>query len=534
MKIRWREHERIFVTLTGALVLGVYLWHVLTDRAPSFEDSEAAPFLSHHFPFGFFRNALLPEMGFGLLIYLSYLWINLQVVPRLLFPKKMAMGTARVSIGRKGISFRGMAGTLLKRLFVALGQLILIGLLLFAGFCLCAYYRNEYLFHYSGFAIFPHRGVNPNPMIDIHGDFAGVTMALFFFMICLFLREAFIALIERKGPRRPFRVMIANQVTGFLMIYLLGIPIGMGLLPVQEGGPLYVIYFALFSSVLLVFLNLYWLFPSKGDLPFSLPALVAGLLGSTFICTFPLPVFFGFGTSLPYFFLSWAFQLVIVTPVAWFFYQQGKKRIHELGGLEKALVRSKADLQFLRSQINPHFLFNALNTLYGAALLEGSERTASGIQKLGDMMRFMLHENNQDFILMDREIEYLENYIALQKLRIPAESDITIDAHIDKEIYHYRIAPMLFIPFVENAFKHGISLNERSWIKIKFSCDQRNIRFEARNSLHPRTAKDPEKENSGIGLKNVVARLKLLYAGRFEISAREEGNEFVAELAIQP
>ena len=129
-------------------------------------------------------------------------------------------------------------------------------------------------------------------------------------------------------------------------------------------------------------------------------------------------------------------------------------------GIETQLATSYASLQKLRSQINPPFLFNALNTLYGTALSGNLANTAEGIQKLGDMMRFMLHENMQDSIPLSREAEYLRNYISLQKLRIPSESGIEINDHISEGCESQMIAPMLLIPFVENAFKHGISLNE--------------------------------------------------------------------------
>ena len=203
-------------------------------------------------------------------------------------------------------------------------------------------------------------------------------------------------------------------------------------------------------------------------------------------------------------------------------------------GAQKELVKSKANLHFLRSQINPHFLFNVLNTLYGTALQENAERTAGGIQKLGDMMRFMLHENNLDFIDMGREIDYLENYIALQKLRTQSSPEFIIEDNITGQNCNHKIAPMLLIPLVENAFKHGISLKEKSWIKISLTCNEKEILFEVRNSMHTRQDNDPEKENSGIGFKNVVERLKLIYPDRHQIAVNGNGNEFFVELSIQP
>lgn len=254
---------------------------------------------------------------------------------------------------------------------------------------------------------------------------------------------------------------------------------------------------------------------------------------STFAGALFSAVVFSGSNKLFEFLLYWLFLLLIVTPLNWLLYQQRKDKILQLKGMETALAKSATNLQFLRSQINPHFLFNALNTLYGTALREKSEQTAEGIQMLGDMMRFMLHENNLDLIPMNKEIEYLKNYIALQKLRIPSSTDIQIADNIGDVKCNRDIAPMLLIPFVENAFKHGISLKERSWIDIKLECTETFISFEVRNSIHTGYEGDMEKDKSGIGLKNVANRLKLLYSGRYELNVNRVKNEFIANLLIK-
>jgi LytS/YehU family sensor histidine kinase len=135
---------------------------------------------------------------------------------------------------------------------------------------------------------------------------------------------------------------------------------------------------------------------------------------------------------------------------------------------------------------------------------------------------------------MHKEVEYLENYIALQKLRTQSSPDIIIEDDIMVENCNYKIAPMLLIPFVENAFKHGISLKETSWIKIKLACNGGNIFFEVSNSMHTRNENDPEKERSGIGFKNVMQRLKLIYPGKHQVSVNEDEKEFFVKLSIQP
>jgi len=227
-------------------------------------------------------------------------------------------------------------------------------------------------------------------------------------------------------------------------------------------------------------------------------------------------------------------QLFIVIPVAWNIYKnRNGKKDEEIKALKTELGKSDANLNFLKSQINPHFLFNALNTLYGTALQENAERTGEGIQKLGDMMRFMLQENTQDKILLSRDIDYLKNYILLQKLRTSTSSTIIIETQIEDHAGELMIAPMLLIPFVENAFKHGISLLNPSHIKITLQTNGNTLYFDVHNSIHIRIENDPEKGQSGIGLENVKQRLVLLYPGRHDLIIRESAKAFFIHLTLQ-
>lgn len=236
-----------------------------------------------------------------------------------------------------------------------------------------------------------------------------------------------------------------------------------------------------------------------------------------------------FGVSL----LNILFQLLITVPLSWVLFKRHLKGNEELYVLKKELGRSNANLDFLRSQINPHFLFNALNTLYDTALQEKSERTAQGIQMLGDMMRFMLHENLQQRILLSREMEYMRNFIKLQSLRISSSPDISIETKIQDVLTDKLIAPMLLIPFVENAFKHGISLKHKSWIRVTLHCVEDKLYFDVYNSIHPKQELDPERGKSGVGLVNVRQRLDLLYSGRHELIIRETAEEYFVHLTLQ-
>ncbi|MFD2521559.1 sensor histidine kinase [Emticicia soli] len=200
--------------------------------------------------------------------------------------------------------------------------------------------------------------------------------------------------------------------------------------------------------------------------------------------------------------------------------------------LTTLFTQKTAELSSLRSQINPHFLFNALNTLYSVSLKENADKTADGIQKLGDMMRFMLNENNQDRIPLNKEIEYLQNYIEIQQMRIAESDNIEIKVNIQPTSREIFIAPMLLNPFIENAFKHGISFRNPSWIYITLTSDDTKLYFKVHNSFHTKSEADPEKDNNGIGLENVKKRLDLIYKNRYSLDIQQSEQDFFVSLTI--
>lgn len=282
---------------------------------------------------------------------------------------------------------------------------------------------------------------------------------------------------------------------------------------------------------ILFMINTYWLIPEHEKKKTALSAYLLKALWVSFLVSLPFGIFFAQG-STSIFIQFYLLAVIIFMPLSWFLYQKNKARIQQLMNLQKELGHSSADLQFLRSQINPHFLFNALNTLYGTALQEKSERTSQGIQKLGDMMRFMLHENLKDRIAVEKEMEYLRNYIELQSLRVQQSENVLIETDMQEEACPHLIAPMLLIPFVENAFKHGISLKEKSWVKINLHFDAENLYFDVYNSRHPTKENDPEKQQKGIGLENVEQRLGLLYPEKHELTIRKTAREFIVHLSL--
>ncbi|MCU0405106.1 MAG: histidine kinase, partial [Chitinophagaceae bacterium] len=233
-------------------------------------------------------------------------------------------------------------------------------------------------------------------------------------------------------------------------------------------------------------------------------------------------------------FLTSFFLVLVATPSLWYWYHYQQKRKDNLQALEQKLGHSTAQLDQLRTQINPHFLFNALNTVYGLAITENAPQTSDAIEKISEMMRFMLRENQEAFIPLEKDLDYLRNYIAIQQMRLGAQSPIELVTELPEDIAPtLTIAPMLMIPFVENAFKHGISMQAHSFIHLLIRVEGEKLTFSLHNSTHDRIwLNDPEKNNHGIGLSNVKQRLNLLYPDKHLLSVKEDDKSYKVELTI--
>jgi two-component system LytT family sensor kinase len=186
----------------------------------------------------------------------------------------------------------------------------------------------------------------------------------------------------------------------------------------------------------------------------------------------------------------------------------------------------KHELDFLKSQHNPHFLFNSLNSLYFQ--IDKNNADARGtLMKLSEMLRYQLYECNSDRISIDKELNYLNSYIELQRLRLGKNYCINFKA--DENIKGFELAPLLVIPLVENAFKHVSHFTDRSnEINIALSYNNRIFICEVINTTEQQK---PDKEG-GIGLKNLERRLEIMYPGRFDLTILEKDNKFCATLKI--
>lgn len=185
-----------------------------------------------------------------------------------------------------------------------------------------------------------------------------------------------------------------------------------------------------------------------------------------------------------------------------------------------------AELKYLKSQINPHFLFNSLNTIYSLAHRRSPE-TEHALVKLSTIMRYMIYQSNEDKVMLEKELRYLQDYIDIQRLRMTRQ--VPVEFAVEGSAAGLEIAPMLLIPFVENAFKHGISLKEPAFIDIRIDISAEGVlHLVVRNSLF----KQRVSEKGGVGLTNVLKRLSLLYTDAHTITVREHGDEFIADLKI--
>ncbi|ARS42831.1 histidine kinase [Sphingobacteriaceae bacterium GW460-11-11-14-LB5] len=187
-----------------------------------------------------------------------------------------------------------------------------------------------------------------------------------------------------------------------------------------------------------------------------------------------------------------------------------------------------AELNFLRAQVNPHFLFNVLNNLY-ALTLKKSELAPDVVLKLSEMMEYMLYDSNDEKVLLEKEISYLHNYIELERLRFSGAANIVLNS--DATLNGEEIAPLLLLPLVENAFKHGLSKQtESSWLRINIGLKGSILSFLIENAK-PSSISD--KRNGGIGLINLRNRLELLYPNQHQLEIEDKNNIFSVKLIIE-
>lgn len=196
---------------------------------------------------------------------------------------------------------------------------------------------------------------------------------------------------------------------------------------------------------------------------------------------------------------------------------------------QSVLIKSQktsSELAFLKMQLKPHFLFNSLNSIYSLANKK-SEDTTEAIVILSELMRYMIYETNKELINLKQEINYIQNYISLQKLRIKDASNVYVNI---RGSLNYKIEPLLFISFIENAFKFGTDYKGKTNINLKININNDILHFYIKNSI---STQQKDKKNSGIGLKNVKNRLQLLYPKSHELIITKQNQEYIVNLTLK-
>jgi sensor histidine kinase YesM len=234
------------------------------------------------------------------------------------------------------------------------------------------------------------------------------------------------------------------------------------------------------------------------------------------------------------YYFSWegTFTLAVDTIVlvafttAFKFIQQWHERNNYAIQLEKKNLES--ELEMLKSQINPHFIFNTLNTIYFLMEQKEDERAKEALLKFSDTLSHQLYDYNKDWIDLDKEVNYLQNYIELQRMRHDEEL-LDLQCELSNQVNGFQIAPMLLIPFVENAFKH--SPNSKGYkVSIRLCVENNVLDFSTENTINP--YKRLPNGTGGIGLKNVKRRLDLTYPDRHQLDLEEDGRVYKAHLKI--
>jgi len=206
------------------------------------------------------------------------------------------------------------------------------------------------------------------------------------------------------------------------------------------------------------------------------------------------------------------------------------ERTTKMRETEKVLTEDKlqTELKLLKAQINPHFIFNALNNIYSLTYMK-SQNAPESVLKLSEMLRYVFYDCSKDRVPLSAELNYIENFNAFQQMK--SEYKQNIDLKMEKELGHIEIAPMLFIPFLENAYKYSrIEENKDAYVKILITSYDGKVHLIIKNSISQNVKST---HGSGIGIKNVKHRLDIIYPGKYELIIDEQSEFFSIDLIIE-
>lgn len=225
----------------------------------------------------------------------------------------------------------------------------------------------------------------------------------------------------------------------------------------------------------------------------------------------------------PMFFMATYTLLYVI--VIDYFHQNRQQKL-------RRIQQTEQELNTLKAQLNPHFLFNALNYLYGTALKEKATDTAQGIDSIADMMRYTINGIHKDFVPLVEELTFMENYLHIQQVRLPERQELKIQTKIQADTLQHgeQIAPLLLLPFIENAFKYGLTMDGPCELKVSILAQDNLLQLEVFNTmvLHRTEAK-----GNNTGIQNTIKRLDLLYPNRYKLIQENTGINYRVSLSIQ-
>jgi len=279
-----------------------------------------------------------------------------------------------------------------------------------------------------------------------------------------------------------------------------------------------------FFLISFYYTNLYYLIPrfyfQKKFVPY-----VVLLLSYLAMAVFVLQIRSDFNPlpSPPFRFANAAFiGSIIIRFIMIFLLSLGISSYNRLKQIERE--KMKAELSYLKAQINPHFLFNTLNSIY-ALTVKKSDNAPESVTKLSGIMRYVITDAAQEFVPLDKEIDYITNYIELEELRLT--SKVRMEYKVRGTFTGKKIAPLIFVPFIENAFKHGVSTKENSTIEISITVEENDLNLLVKNTkVHVRTL------SNGLGIENARMRLQLLYPGKHQLVIKNDDSEYAVSLKM--
>jgi hypothetical protein len=352
----------------------------------------------------------------------------------------------------------------------------------------------------------------------------------FFSILILYAVLRLVVLNESEGAR--LRQILGSLSQPFLFCLFFQVAVLL-FITTADGGGDWLSWFTVLTPFACFFflLHRYWLWPSYLVLGrYRAYAYIQLFLAFYCIITAANWVNMLYLFSNRFFFVFGVLSAVVllgIFPLIYLYFYAMRHRL----ALEARYEQAQADLQSLRSHIHPHFLFNSLNTVYGLALREKAQATAEAIQQLSDITRYLMDIQLKPLVSFAEELNYLGQYVSMQKTRFVASDDIDIRFEVNTSLApDVLIPPLLLLPLIENAFKYGISHDRPSWVHIRLEMQHNDLFFDVRNSTHVQKG---IVHGQGTGLENLRRRLALLFPGRHTLNTTYGEGSFTASLSIK-